>query len=254
MAIDRGIQVLALTDHETTSGIREAQVAAQGSPLAVVPGVEIGADYEVECHILGYYVDLGSTELSEALTRLRNGRLVRAREMLERLSRLGFSLRWERVTELAGKKSAVGRPHVAQAMVEKGYVSSVEEAFSDYIGRDKPGYVARPKLTPAETIRLIRNAGGVPVLAHPARLGAVIPSLVAEGLGGLETYYTGYTQNETEALLALADAYGLVVTGGSDFHGVEVLPDFGLGAVEVPWKILKPLRRAAGRKESPKGV
>lgn len=243
MASRLGLRVIAIADHDSTDGIAEAQEAAYGTSLEVVPAVEINVDYgRLELHILGYYLDPTSVELQVALAQLRAGRQDRARQMVERLAHLGLPLSWERVAAIAGEGTAIGRPHVAQALLESGYVGSIQEAFTSYIGHGGPAYVERFKLSPAEAISLIRRAGGVPVLAHPLMLMDVVPQLVPQGLAGIEVYYTGYTEEERALLLAVADRYSLLATGGSDFHGPDVLPDNLLGGVEVPWSVVEKLK------------
>lgn len=246
MAADLGLWTIAITDHDSTEGVAEAERAARSLPLEVIHGVEINADFaRSELHILGYYLDCEFPELQDALLKLRTARRQRAARMIDRLAALGLPLERERVAEIAGEGSAIGRPHVAQAMVERGYVDSVEEAFARYIGRGGPAHVERFKLSPLEALRLIRQAGGLPVLAHPLQLMDLVPELAAEGLAGLEAYYTGYTEAETRLLLDLARKHNLLVTGGSDFHGAGVVPEARLGGVEVPLGVVERLRRAA---------
>ncbi len=244
LARDRGLRTIAITDHDSMEGVAEA-LAAAGHGLEVIPGVEINTDIpHAEVHILGYYVDYRHAELQDVLQRLRDFRRDRARRMVEKLARLGMPVDWQRVAALAGE-GAVGRPHVAQALVERGYVADVSQAFDRYIGREGPAYVERHKLTPVEATRLIVRAGGLPVLAHPsglANLTTLLDELTAAGLVGLEAYYTGYLPEETQGLLLLAQKYGLVATGGSDFHGGSILPHADLGAVFVPVEAVAALR------------
>lgn len=247
-AVDDGVMWLGITDHDSTEGVAEAQKAASSLPVEIIPGVEINADFaRTELHVLGYYVDVRYEPLQQTLSALRASRLERGKKMVGRLAALGLPLSWARVTELAGEGSAVGRPHVAQAMVELGYVSSREEAFLNYIGRAGPAYVTRLKLAPAAAISLIRASGGVPVLAHPLKLMDMVPQLVGAGLAGLEAYYTGYAPHEVALLIQLAQRHGLLVTGGSDFHGPSVLPEFELGGVDVPVEAALALQAWSGR-------
>lgn len=249
LARARGLRTIAITDHDSVEGVAEA-LAAAGHGLEVIPGVEINTDIpHSEVHILGYYVDYRHAELQDVLQRLRDFRRDRARRMVEKLAHLGMPLDWRRVAALAGD-GALGRPHVAQALVERGYVADVSQAFDLYLGREGPAYVERHKLTPVEATRLIVRAGGLPVLAHPSgleNLPTLLDALTAAGLVGLEAHYTGYLPEETQGLLALAQKYGLVATGGSDFHGGSVLPHADLGAVFVPVEAAAALRaRLAG--------
>ena len=177
--------------------------------------------------------------------------------MAEKLTEMGAAVRFERILEIAGE-GAVGRPHVAQALLEAGHVARFEEAFDRYIGRGSPAYVDRMKFTPSQACDLIRQAGGLPVLAHPVffdRYGAIrspfkldemLPELIEAGLAGLETYYPGYDAVTIEYLAGYARCYGLLQTGGTDYHGVrtnEVEP----GGVYVPMKVVRRLREARGR-------
>ncbi len=247
------VTTLAVTDHDTTGGIAEAQEAGKRLGVEVVPGVEINTDVPgAEIHVLGYLFDPAHAELNEQLARIREGRIGRARKMAEVLTQMGAPVRFERILEIAGEGS-VGRPHVAQALLEAGHVSGFGEAFEKYIGRNSPAYVERMKFTPTEACALIRRAGGLPVLAHPVffdRYGKIksaldmevlLPEMIGAGLAGLETYYPGYDAVTIEYLLGLARRYGLIVTGGTDFHGIRPNePD--LGGIYVPHKVVRRLR------------
>jgi len=216
--------------------------AAKGTGLEVVPGVELSTDVSrTEVHILGYYVSCEDPALNENLLLMRESRLVRAQRMTEKLSRMGLPVDWDRVQELASGAS-VGRPHVARAMLEKGYVSSVAGAFDQYIGTNRPAYVERYKVSPVEAIRLVLASQGLPVLAHPLSISNLVPELASQGLVGLEAYYPGYAAEETHFLLDLASRYGLVATGGSDFHGDARQLGNEMGCVNVPLEVLEHLR------------
>jgi predicted metal-dependent phosphoesterase TrpH len=247
------VKVLAVTDHDSTDGVAEAVAAGQACGVDVIPGVEINTDVPgTEVHVLGYFVDFTDPTLGIELARLRDGRIGRARRMAEKLTEMGAAVGFERILAIAGEGS-VGRPHVAQALLEAGHVASREEAFDRYIGRNSPAYVERMKFTPAQACQLIRRAGGVPVLAHPVffdRYGAIkspfeldtmLPDLIAAGLMGLEVYYPRYDAVTTEYLMAVIRRYQLVPTGGTDFHGLRAgYPD--LGGVYVPMKAARRLR------------
>jgi hypothetical protein len=253
-----GLKVLGITDHDSVGGVAEGQAAGASCGLEVIPGVEINTDVPgAEVHVLGYFVDPLHEELNRQLERIREGRVGRAKKMAEVLTQMGAPVRFERILEIAGEGS-VGRPHVAQALLEAGHVTSYSEAFGKYIGRESPAYVERMKFSPAEACALIRRAGGVPVLAHPVffdRWGKIktqfdesklLPEMLAEGLAGLEVYYSGYDAITIEYLLARARHYGLLATGGTDFHGIRPNePD--LGGVYVPMKVVRRLKERAGR-------
>jgi predicted metal-dependent phosphoesterase TrpH len=257
-----GLRVLAITDHDSTDGVTEALVAGAKYGVTVISGVEINSDVPgSEVHILGYFVDHTDPALNEALLRLRDGRVGRARRMAELLTEMGAPVCFERILELAGD-GAVCRPHVAQALVEAGHAATFEDAFARYIGRNGPAYVERLKLTPVEACGLIRSAGGLPVLAHPVyfdRFGKMktafdpesgLAELKAAGLAGIEVYYPGYDALAIEYLLSRARRFGLLVTGGSDFHGIRPNePD--LGGVYVPVKAARRLHAAwEGQKQA----
>lgn len=248
-----GLKYLGITDHDSTAGVAEAMAAGQQSGVTVIPGVEINTDVPgAEVHVLGYYLDPDHAELVEQLARIREGRVGRARKMAEVLTGMGAPVAFERILQIAGE-GAIGRPHVAQALLEAGHVGSYQEAFAKYIGRNSPAYVERMKFSPAEACALIRRAGGVPALAHPVffdRFGAIkstfdlhalLPHMIESGLAGIEVYYPGYDALTIEYLLGIARRYGLIATGGTDFHGVR--PNEGdLGGVYVPVKVVRRLR------------
>jgi hypothetical protein len=246
VSIDKGLEFISLTDHDTTDGIPEALNATWGTPLTVIPGVEISteANSPFEIHILGYYVNHQYPPLQEKLSQLRESRAERAQKVLDLLAENGCPVSWQRVTGLAGDGS-IGRPHIAQAMVEANHVESIEMAFRRYLGRGMPAYVPRFKLLPRQAIALIREAGGVPVLAHPSRVVEHIPSLVEEGLLGLEVYYNDYLQPEIDFLLGLAEKHDLVVTGGTDYHGPQITTAPEPGATYVPPSVIEALRLCA---------
>jgi predicted metal-dependent phosphoesterase TrpH len=244
-AYRRGVRVLALTDHDITDGIPEALAAASAYPdLLLIPGIELSTDVPGnEVHILGYFIDWQDQQLQQLLARLRHSRLERARRMVEKLAQLGVPVSWQRVQELAGD-GAVGRPHIAQALVEAGHVASVNEAFARYLGRNGPAYVEREKLSPAEVVQLVRQVGGLPVLAHPreleGQLEELLPQLKAVGLVGMEVYYQDYTPQEIERLLAWAQRFDLLPLGGSDYHGLGGPQQREPGDIPLPEE---PVRR-----------
>jgi len=234
----RGLAVIALTDHDAISGLAPALAEAKTFPgLRVVPGVELSTDADQgEVHILGYFIDYNDGELVARLERMRNSRLERAQAMVAKLRDLGVNIDWPRVQEIAGKGS-VGRPHLAQAMLEKGYIGSLKEAFSSYIGRGGPAYVERRKLIPAAAVELILRVKGLPVLAHPLTVSdpeALVVKLKAVGLVGIEAYYKDYSADDVGKLLMLAERHNLVATGGSDYHGLDTEIEIMIGGVQVP--------------------
>lgn len=253
-AAGRDLSFIALTDHDSIDGIAPARAAASAFPgLRVIPGVEISTDVaEGEVHVLGYFIDYTDAEFNAALDRFKNSRLQRGQKMVAKLEKLGIHLNWQRVMEIAGT-STIGRPHIAQAMLEKGYVTSFKQAFSEYLGHNRPAYVERDKMTPEEAVALIIKAEGLPVLAHPLTLPdpeAMTRELKAAGLVGLEVYYNGYTPEEISRLLTLARRHKLIVTGGSDYHGLDST-ETAIGDVDLPIEAVEKLI-ALAKKRKPK--
>ena len=224
LAARQGVKYHALTDHDSTEGIAEARTAAAKHPgYVLIPGVEMGTDIEgAEVHMLGLYLDPGDDELQRLLTKLREGRVGRGYGIVEKLRGMGIMIEWSRVQEIAGD-AAVGRPHVAQALVEAGYVTKVAEAFDRWIGRNGPAYVEREKMTPAESVQCIVERGGLACLAHPADLlglDELLAGLKAAGMSAMEVYYKDYPPETIERLRLTAEKFDLLPLGGSDYHGI----------------------------------
>jgi hypothetical protein len=227
LARTKQLDALAITDHDTTDGIPAAQAAANGAPL-IIPGIELGTEaggHDVD--VLGYYLNVEHPGLQARLAGFRDDRLTRGQRIVERLATLRKSIAWERVLAIASG-GAVGRVHVARALVEAGYVNTISEAFGKYLHRGCPAYVARERMSPAEAIQLLHAAGGVAVLAHPGLVtdyAALIERLVPAGLDGVEVMHPRNTENVRHNLRALAKKHDLLITGGSDFHhpGVDDL-------------------------------
>jgi predicted metal-dependent phosphoesterase TrpH len=236
LAAARGVRIQALSDHDTLLGVGEA--IDEGAKLGVrlIPATELNTESEWgDAHILGYFVDPADEALEGRLRRLREDRGRRVELMVAKLNALGHAIALERVLEIA-QGGALGRPHIAQALFEKGYVKSYDEAFDTLLAKDSPAYVARIGLSPLEAVELVRAHGGVPALAHPGTvlgLPDLLPRLVAAGLAGIECYYGEHSPSATMAYLALANTHRLIPIGGSDFHGRS---EHGtdLGGVFVP--------------------
>ena len=247
-AAGRGVRVLSLSDHDTLAGVAEAVAAGGELGIRVIPASELNTESEWgDAHVLGYFIDPADVALEERLRWLRENRERRIELMVERLNQLGYAVSLERVLAIA-QGGALGRPHLAEALLEKGYVRAYEEAFDTILAKDSPAYVARIGLTPREAVELVRTHGGVPSLAHPGTvvgLEALLPKLVAAGLAGIEAYYGDHSSEMTERCLALARTHGLVPTGGSDFHG-RGEHGVDLGAIFVPPETIEMLesRRA----------
>jgi len=265
MAAELGLRAIAVCDHDSTEGLDEALAAGRAAGVEVIPSVELSCDVaEGELHMLGYYADHTDRAFQAELIRLREGRIGRAQAMVRKLNTLGYPITFERVQQLAGD-GAIGRPHIAQALIEARLVQNKGEAFERLIGRRGPAYVERAKLSPADACRMIRRVGGLPVFAHPfialasgrvlepMPVEASLPALAEAGLAGLEVYYPNFTPVLIERLLRLSRRYGLLVTGGSDFHG-EGSAGAALGGVYVPPKCLAALKQAHQAASQPDAI
>jgi len=253
-AAQHGVRVLAITDHDSTDGLREAiEEAAKPPPLEIVPGLEINCDVPAgprggpsEVHVLGYCVDWEADWFQQFLREQREERRARVFRIAARLAELGMPIEPDEVFALVREGSA-GRPHVAQVMVTRGYVKSVREAFDKYLHAGGPANVPRKRLTPAEAVAIIRRARGVPVLAHPGLAGRddMIPELVQAGLMGIETYYPEHSASQTAAYRAMCATLGLVATGGSDYHGPAIGKANAPGTPAIPMSVWHELRSRA---------
>jgi 3',5'-nucleoside bisphosphate phosphatase len=246
LAARHGVRVLAVTDHDSTGGVREAMDEARSlASLEIVPGLEINCDVPgAEIHVLGYCVDWEAPWFQEFLGAQREERRQRVYRIAERLAELGMPIEPDAVFALV-KEGSAGRPHVAQAMVDRGYVKSVREAFDRYLSLNGPANVPRRRLTPAEAVRIIRRARGVPVLAHPglANRDELIPELVDAGLLGVEAFYPEHSSGQITMYREMCARLGLVATGGSDFHGLRVGGVKHPGVQPVPESAWAELRR-----------
>jgi 3',5'-nucleoside bisphosphate phosphatase len=255
MAKAANVSALAITDHDITTGIPEAMAAGQEFGIEVIPGVEISSfDGQSELHILGYCLNWQDQAFNRQLATLRASRHRRNPLIIERLRAAGLDVTYDEVKALASTES-VGRPHIAQLLMQKKYVTSAKEAFDRYLAEGKPAYVARDLPTPAEAIGWIREAKGVAVLAHPTwvkatgeALRACVTALKEAGLGGVEVHYSTHNKRQTATYLELAQCLSLLVTGGSDFHGVtkpDIEVGYGRGDLKVSPRLLDPLKEAA---------
>ncbi|MGI6576403.1 MAG: PHP domain-containing protein [bacterium] len=227
LAVQQGLKTIAITDHDTVKGIGRALRAGMKLDLTVIPGIEFSTELgEQEIHILGYHIRYWEIELQQTLRKLKRERSLRIWKMYQQIKKLGLEVTWQEIADNVGH-GTLGRPHLARALVKRGYVDSIEEAFAIYLGRGCPAYIPRPKLTPKSGIRLIRQSGGVPVLAHPGHnLGfftePLIKKLVHLGLAGIEVFYPTHDKATTLRLFRLAKKNNLCITGGSDYHGPDV--------------------------------
>jgi 3',5'-nucleoside bisphosphate phosphatase len=264
-ARDAGATAVAITDHDTVAGLCEGRAAAAAIGIEFIDGIEISAEYSPgTMHILGYFINADSADLNARLVELREAREHRNPQIAECLQALGFAITYEEVERLAGNE-VVGRPHFARLLVERGYAASIQDAFDRFLGKGAAAYVEKTRLSPAASIALIHGAGGVAVLAHPYQLKlaplekaeALIVELAALGLDGVEAIYSRHSEDERRAYAQMARRHGLLVTGGSDYHGTYK-PDLrmvrGKGDLAVPYELLEELRRrAAVRRQAAKG-
>jgi 3',5'-nucleoside bisphosphate phosphatase len=251
-AVQKGAAAIALTDHDTVAGLPEALRAAEASRFELVPGLEISAEFTGGgMHILGYFIDHTDSSFQQELERLHQARRERNPQIIVRLQELGIPITYDQVLALSGGQ--IGRPHIAQAMLQIGAVQTLDEAFRQYLTKGAPAYVEKFRFSPDRAIALIRQAGGVPVLAHPFTLNCttreqlilLVRELKEKGLQGLECLYSEHTPEQTREYLALAEELDLRVTGGSDFHGrnkagVEMLT--GCGDLRIPYERLQSLK------------
>jgi hypothetical protein len=234
-AAARGVVALSLTDHDTTEGLAEARAAADRLGLQLIPGIELSTDLgKADVHLLGFGFDVEARALQEFLRWQREGRLTRVQTIVRILRENGMPIEVERVLQIAGE-ATVGRPHVARALLEKGYVASVQEAFDLWLGNGKPADVNREKLIPMDAIRMIHDHGGVVFVAHAIFIGDDYPAAVEQlarwGLDGIETYYKHYDAATIQAHERLATRLGLAKSGGSDYHGLGNPDDREIGDI-----------------------
>jgi predicted metal-dependent phosphoesterase TrpH len=258
LAHKNGVRIMALTDHDIVDGLPEAFEAASRHPdFTLIPGIEMSTDVPGnEVHILGHFIDWQDTAFRERLLRLQESRLGRARKMVEKLAALGKPVDWDRVQSFA--EGAVGRPHIALALVEAGHCATVNEAFDLYLSRTGPAYVERERLEPEEVVEMIRGVRGLATLAHPRELYAagslepLLERLVRAGLTGMEVYYQDYSPEEVETFRLLAERFGLLPLGGSDYHGLGGPQQREPGNIPLPIEPVDALFKLAEERGSAK--
>lgn len=257
-AADAGLSALALTDHDTLRGLDEAECSARDARLEFIRGCEISTSTDQgSMHILGLWLPRECGILDGFLTTLQNGRNNRNELMIAKLRALGIDISMDEVKAKA--KSSVGRPHMAELLVEKGYVETSDEAFSKYLGINGKAYVPKVSPRPEQAVRILRDLGASAVIAHPLLrprpdgwLDALVRDLARAGLDGLEAWHTAQNDKESRTIIALAERYGLGLTGGSDYHGKNkpaISLGTGTGSLAVPAFVLtkfKERRKAKG--------
>jgi Predicted metal-dependent phosphoesterases (PHP family) len=243
LAAQVGLKGIGITDHDTIQGWQEAEEAGANYHIQILKGIELNTNWDgKEVHILGYELDSSSDYLTDKLRDLRNAREERILKILGRFKDLGIKIAFDEVQQFAQGES-IGRPHIAQALIERGYVRDVKEGFDRYIGIGAPAYIPSYKLTPEEGIHLIREAQGVAVLAHPGvlRLEEGIPDWVKAGLQGIEVRHSQHSPDDEKKYLQIAQEYRLLTTGGSDFHGEACKPGVNLGGWGVSLDVLRQI-------------
>jgi predicted metal-dependent phosphoesterase TrpH len=234
-----GLTAISIADHDSVAGIDAAIEAGKKHGVEVIPGVELSSGFEGrELHILGYFVDWRDKWLQNKLSAIQEARVDRAKRILEKLRSLDINISYNVTIVIAG--GAVGRPKIAQAIFNRGYVQTVQEAFERYLGIDRPAYVEKYPLQPAEAIRIIQKAGGIAALAHPvfAKTDEILPQLVDQGLQAIEVYHSRHDASDTRHFEQLAKKYGLLIVGGSDAHGKEV----PVGAVRISYEFVEKMK------------
>ncbi len=240
-----GLIAISITDHDSVNGLDEALRAGRKWGVEIVPGIEIGTNIdEDEIHILGYYIDWKKEELLSQLKIFQQARIKRNKKLFKRLNELGIKVNHREAVSLASG-GVINRLHIARVMMMKEYVSSIGEAFENWLNPGKPAYVKRMGISPSESIQLLLKAKGIPVLAHPylSKRDDFIPDLIKAGLVGLEVYHESHNAATTQHYLKLAKFYNLVITGGSDCHGKNK-SELLMGTVDIPEYVLDNLKEA----------
>jgi len=263
-AKSKGLQAIAITDHDTIDGVSEGLKEGEKIGLEVIPAIEISVQYDHgSMHLLGYFIDIHHPLLNEKLKELQKARAERNPKMIEKLNQLGIPITYEEVLRASGS-GQVGRPHFAQVLVEKRYVGSFQEAFERYLKKGAPAYVDKFRFTSQEAIKFITEANGVTVLGHPNTLGLngpieleqLIMNLIREGLKGIEVYYPEHSPSETVQYKSIAERYGLVITGGTDYHGIEkngIDLGIGRGDMRLSYSMVESLKKARNSSEQSGG-
>lgn len=242
------LSCISVVDHDTVEAIDSVEKEAALASIENIPGIEITSDEnDVEYHILGYFIDHKDKSFLQLLDKIVSARVERVYLIVKKLKKHGINIEAEDIFKLAGK-GTVGRLHIARVMKREGHIYSTNEAFQKYIGNNGPCYVARFKLTPKQAIAAIINTGGIPAIAHPLDLGNddLVPQLVEWGLKGVEVYYLEYSEATINRYLAIAEKYNLLVTGGSDCHGLAK-EQVRMGKIKIPYELVEKLKDAKAK-------
>jgi len=250
LAQEKDLKTIAITDHDTTDGVRPAQQAGEAAGITVLPGIELSAETEEDgdVHMLGYFINLDDEEFQSELEEFRERRYHRGRGMVRKLNELGVPLKWEIVQEIAGD-APIARPHIARAMLQEGFVDALQDAFDNYLADDAPAYVSRHRMSPEEAVDIIHKAGGVAVLAHPGlvkRYEPIIERLIPYGLDGIELNHPKNSPEVRERVQQMAAGTDIILTGGSDFHRPDrATGDILLGTENPPNDAVERLKAKA---------
>lgn len=238
-----GLDIISITDHDNLSAIHEAASVGKDFGIEVIPGLEVSSDIgDREVHILGYFVDPDNRELERYLKFFREERLKRAIRIVNKLKAMGFSISIEDVLEQA-KNSAIGRPHIAQAMLEKGLISNYYEAFNKYIGNNCPAYEKKVHISPQSVVKIIGDAGGLSFIAHPGNMPeSLLKELIEEGIDGIEVVHPSHNAHQEKFYKGIVNEYFLLESGGSDYHGGKREDDFNLGKYYTTSAVLDAMR------------
>lgn len=251
MAKVKKLRAIAITDHDTIDGCEEAISMGHTKGVEIIPGVEISVKYDnTSIHILGLFIDTSNIALVQAMHEGIVSRNERNPRIIKKLNEIGIKISMDEVEEIAG--GTIGRPHIAQVLVKKGYVKTSEEAFAKYLAKGKPAYFDRIRLLPEQAFELIINAGGIPIWAHPLihkdfpeDIDQMITKLKNLGLKGIEVYYSDYTEEQTQISKDLAERFGLIMSGGTDFHGTkasEIELGIGKGNLAIPYNLVNQMK------------
>ncbi|HHW02782.1 MAG TPA: PHP domain-containing protein [Thermoanaerobacterales bacterium] len=239
---EMGLRAIAITDHDTVEGIPYAiEESRKYKNIEVIPGIEINTYYsDQEVHILGYFIEYNNVELKKKLSDLLQKRIERTRKITEKLIQLGINITFEEIKSRAQGPS-IGRPHVARALIDKGYANSIEDAFDKFLNPGRPAYVPRYKITPFDAVDIIKLSNGIPVLAHPGLLGKkqIINELIDYGIMGIEVYHKDHNMEQVKYYMNIASEKKLLMTGGSDSHGETPLL---LGTLDIPREFVLELK------------
>jgi len=249
IALELKLKAIAITDHDTVGGIQEALKAAENEPIEIIPGIEFSTEFNSESfHIVGLFIDYQNKDLLKLTYKIKNAREIRAKRIIEKVNVLkaGPEITFDEV--LAISEGLIGRPHVGEIMLRKGYAKTMNEVFEKYLRRGGPCYVPRFKLSPKEAIEFLLKIKAIPILAHPGyiskeiNLDAFLKELKQTGLMGIEVYYPSHTDEQIEYFKKLAKKYGLLISGGTDCHGKLNEGPF-IGSLNIPYKFLEEIKK-----------